>query len=130
MNYPKTISKQIMQGYSWKKSLNLFQILEMIYCKPFISVKKWGEVRARSPECTRRNCSHFIWHTNQRFCTILHPATKGFAEAFSVDQAFKLGDFYVTVTFRNPILINKEGTHPRNSYWSRINSTEEAAFVI
>ena len=60
----------------------------------------------------------------------MYPATKRFAEVFSVDQAFKLGDFYVTVTFRNPILINKEGTHPRNSYWSRINSTEEAAFVI
>ena len=32
---------------------------------------------------------------------------------FSVDLTFKLGGFYETVTsFRNPMLINKEGTHP------------------
>ena len=32
---------------------------------------------------------------------------------FSVDLTFKLGGFYETVTsFRNLMLINKEGTHP------------------
>ena len=41
------------------------------------------------------------------------PATKWFAEVFSVDLSFKLGNFYVTMTsFRNLILINMEGTHP------------------
>ena len=75
--------------------------------------KRSGEVHATSPKCTGRNCSHFIWHTNQRFCTILCPATKGVAEVFSVDLTFKLGGFYKTVTsFRNPMLINKERTHP------------------
>ena len=65
-----------------------------------------------SPEYTRRNCSHFVWHTNQRFCTILCPTTKEVAEVFSVDLTFKLGGFYETVTsFRNLMLINKEGTH-------------------
>ena len=44
---------------------------------------------------------------------ILCPATKGIAEVFSVDLTFKLGGFYKTVTsFRNPMLINKERTHP------------------
>ena len=44
---------------------------------------------------------------------ILCPATKGIAEVFSVGLTFKLGGFYKTVTsFRNPMLINKERTHP------------------
>ena len=34
---------------------------------------------------------------------------------FSVDLTFKLGDFYVTVaSFRNPMLINEEGIHPKH----------------
>ena len=45
-----------------------------------------------------------------RFCTL---PPRGVAEVFSGDLTFKLGDFYVTVTsFRNPMLISKEGTHP------------------
>ena len=45
-----------------------------------------------------------------RFCALL---LRGDEEVFSVDLTFKLGDFYITVTsFRNPILINRKGTHP------------------
>ena len=45
-----------------------------------------------------------------RFCAL---PPKRVGEVFSVDLTFKLGDLYVTVTScRNPMLINKEGTHP------------------
>ena len=44
---------------------------------------------------------------------VLCPATRGVAEVFSVDLTLTLGGFYKTMTsFRNPMLINKEGTHP------------------
>ena len=44
-----------------------------------------------------------------QFCAL---PPRGVAEVFSVDLTFKLGDFYVTVTFRNLMLINTEGTNP------------------
>ena len=46
----------------------------------------------------------------------MYPDTKGVAEVLSVDLTFKLGGVYKTVTsFRNPMLINKEGTHPMHN---------------
>ena len=47
---------------------------------------------------------------------VLCPATRGVAEVFSVDLTLTLGVFYKTVTsFRNPMLINKEGAHPTHT---------------
>ena len=123
---PKNYNQAYYARNFEKKSLNLFQILEMIYCKLFISVKKVGRSSCEKSRVHQKESCHFIWHTNQRCCTILCPATKGFPEVFSVDLIFKLGDFYVTVIlFRNPILINKEGTHssyfPRTKYFRHTN---------
>ena len=87
---PKNYNQAYYARNFEKKSLNLFQILEMIYCKLFISVKKVGRSSCEKSRVHQKESCHFIRHTNQRCCTILRPVTKGFPEVFSVDLMFKL----------------------------------------
>ena len=56
-NYNQTsYARNLVKKKSESVSNTGNDLLQAVYkCK-----KKWGEVRARSPECTRRNCSHFI----------------------------------------------------------------------
>ena len=77
--------------------------------------KKSGEKFVRQVQSALERILSFHLTYKSKMLYDFMPCHQG---VFSVDLIFKLGDFYVTVIlFRNPILINKEGTH--SSYFHR-----------
>ena len=80
----------------------------MIFYEQYSCVKKQGKNCQRS--ASKEMCLiASIAQLNDvfQFCAV---SKRGFAEVFSVDLTFKLGEFYVLVTsFKNPMLINKLG---------------------
>ena len=71
--------------------------------------KKSGEKFVREVQSASERIMSFHLRYKSKMLYDFMPCHQG---VFSVDLIFKLGDFYVTVILlRNPILINKEGTH-------------------